>query len=253
MIVEYHRPDKLEDALALLARPQPVTIPLAGGTVVNQPSPERMAVVDLQALGLGRAQVHGHQLELGAMLTLQSLLVVEGLPPALRQSILLEATYNLRQVATVAGTLLAASGRSAFTAAMLALDAHLAVLPGGEQHELGELLLKRSDGLRGRLVTQVSIPLNVRLAYHAVARTPADLPIVSVSIAQWPSGRTRVVLGGYGNAPLMALDGPEPGGAEAAVASAYEHAGDEWASAEYRLTTAMTLVRRALAELEAGL
>jgi CO/xanthine dehydrogenase FAD-binding subunit len=253
LIVEYHRPDTLDAALKLLARPQPVTIPLAGGTVVNQPSLERVAVVDLQALGLVGAQVRGTQLELGAMLTLQSMLELDALPPALKHCILLEATYNLRQVASVAGTLLAASGRSAFTAAMLALDARLAVLPGSEQIELGEMLLKRPEGLRGRLVTQVYMPLNAHLAYHAVARTPADLPIVSVAVANWPSGRTRVVLGGYGNAPLMALDGPEPGGAEAAVASAYEHAGDEWASAEYRLTTAMTLVRRALAELEAGL
>ena len=52
MIIEYYRPQSLEEALELLARPGLTTVPLGGGTVVNQPSPEPVAVVDLQALGL---------------------------------------------------------------------------------------------------------------------------------------------------------------------------------------------------------
>ena len=42
----------------------------------------------------------------------------------------------------------------------------------------------------------------------------------------------------------MAMDGPEPGGADAACRSAYLNAGDEWASAEYRADVAATLARR---------
>ncbi len=52
MIVEYHRPETVEEALQLLNRQQPETLPLAGGSVINQPSTRKIAVVDLQALGL---------------------------------------------------------------------------------------------------------------------------------------------------------------------------------------------------------
>jgi CO/xanthine dehydrogenase FAD-binding subunit len=87
------------------------------------------------------------------------------------------------------------------------------------------------------------------MAYESVARTPADLPIVCAAAAGWPSGRTRLALGGFGMAPLLALDGPEPEGAEIAARSAYSDAGDEWASAEYRREIAPVLARRCIEQL----
>ncbi len=79
-----------------------------------------------------------------------------------------------------------------------------------------------------------------------VSRTPKDRPIVCVAIAMWPSGRTRVVLGGHGPAPVIAMDGSEPGGAILAAEEAYRFSGDEWASADYRKAVAGKLVRRML-------
>ena len=61
---------------------------------------------------------------------------------------------------------------------MLALDAGLRLQPGDEQVGLGDLLPLRDERLAHRLITGVSIPLNARLAYDYVARSPADLPIV---------------------------------------------------------------------------
>ncbi len=141
---------------------------------------------------------------------------------------------------------MAADGRSPFATALLALDAGLALLPGDESLSLGDVLPLRRERLRGRLITQVSLPGNARLAYEYVARTPADKPIVCVACAVWPSGRTRLALGGYGASPLLVLDGTEAEGAEAAARSAYSQAGDEWASGEYRQDVAATLVKRCL-------
>ena len=251
MILEYHRPRTVEEALELLARPSPVTLPLAGGSALNRPSPEPVAVVDLQALGLNTWEKRGHTLVLGATLTLQALLDVPDLPEALLKAIHHEASYNLRQVATVAGTLLAADGRSPFTTALLALDASLEWARSGAELEtitLGDLLPLRAGRQRGGLVTRVILPLNARLAYNYVARTPADRPQVCAAVAVWPSGRTRVTLGGYGSAPLLAMDGPEAGGVEAAARSAFSQAGDEWASAEYRQEAAAVLASRGLEE-----
>ena len=66
MIIEYHRPNKLDEALKLLERKQPVTVPLGGGTVLNAPSEEQVAVVDLQDLGLGGIDKAGSTLKVGA-------------------------------------------------------------------------------------------------------------------------------------------------------------------------------------------
>lgn len=274
-IYEYHRPQTLDEALALLARPemegQPRTIPLAGGTAIDRASMKALAVVDLQALNLDGLVERGAHLEIGAMLTLQSLLYYldekcktdSGELAALKRAIQLEATYNLRQVATAAGTLVAASGRSPFTTALLALDARLSLLPVDDRSSvpatigLGDLLPFRHERLRGQLITHLSIPLKTRLAYEYVARTPADQPIVCVAVAIWPSGRTRVALGGYGvkrsnersDAPTLGFDGTEAEGAVLAARNAYSQAGDEWASAEYRQEMAGILTQRCLDQL----
>lgn len=251
MIVEYHRPKQLSEALSLLARKEPRTIPIGGGSAFNRRISEPVALVDLQALGLNTLQVQGNVLELGSALTLQrfleeleeiSLPGMKGLVKAIRH----EASYNLRQVGTVAGTLVAASGRSPFATALLALDAELVTEPDGIRIPVGEFLPLRAEWEKGRLITSIHLPKNTRLAYEYVARTPADRPIVCLAAASWPGGRLRVAIGGFGISPVLALDGAGAQGAEAAARSACSEAGDQWASAEYRQEIAGVLARRAV-------
>lgn len=263
----------MDDALQLIARPEPLTLPLGGGTVLNAPHAGDFAVADLQALPLKSIELRGSTLEIGATSTLQSLLDFPDLPPALAKALHHEANYNLRQVGTVAGTLIASDGRSPFAAAMLALDAQLTLLPGDEPRDLGDVLHSRITiqqiskpaisntqypipnypitqlpipFLPHRLLTHLTLFTKTSLAYEYVARTPADRPIVTVAVAKWPSGRLRVVVGGWGHTPRLALDAPEPGGVEFAVRSVTAEAGDQWASAEYRQDVAVTLAHRAL-------
>jgi CO/xanthine dehydrogenase FAD-binding subunit len=251
MIVEYNRPKTLDEALELLARTKPTTVPMGGGSALNRFSLDPFAVVDLQELPLNSLQRQGNQFEIGATATLQALLKSPDLPLALYKAIELEATYNLRQVATLAGTLAAAGGRSPLVTALLAMDASLvtAAKQGLNTISLGDFLPVRGEYLSGRLITLIRLPGIVRLAFDYVARSPADQPIVCVAVVQWPGKRTRVALGGYGLAPVLALDGPEPGGVSDAAQNAYSQAGDVWASAEYRTEVAGVLARRCLAEL----
>lgn len=246
MIVNYHRPDTIEEALELLSRSDVAAVPLGGGSTLVRPAPNPVEVVDLQNLKLNTIEVKGKKLEIGATVTLQQLLDEPEIPFALKQAILHEATYNIRQTATVAGAMVTADGRSPFATAMMALGAELTLLPGETISDLGSFLPLRSEMERGTLITKVNLPNNVTLAYEYVARSPADLPIVCTAVAQWPSGRTRVALGGYGSAPLLAMDGPESAGAETAARDAYREAGDQWASAGYRSDIAATLVKRCL-------
>jgi len=149
MIIEYHRPATLEAALKLLRRKQPETRPLGGGTLLSAPSTESVAVVDLQALKLNNTSLRGKSLHIGATATLQALLETEGIQPALAAATRHEASYNLRQAATVAGSLVGADGRSPFATAMLALDAQLTLQPKDEVIGYGELLALRAEKLRG--------------------------------------------------------------------------------------------------------
>lgn len=256
MILAYHRPKTLEEALILLARSEPPTLPLAGGTALNARPPvlalpfEDFEVVDLQDLGLDTLHRRGEVVSLGATLTLQRLLEeVEDLPTDLRRALQHEATYTQRQMATVAGSLVAADGRSPWAAAMMALDATLVLFPHEERLRLGDLYALRWPQLRGRLITAVEVNLRPRLALETVSRTPADRPLLVVAVARWPSGRTRVVVGGWGDAPRLAMDGPEADGAEVAVRNVTYEATDRLADADYRREVGAVLVRRALARL----
>ena len=73
MISEYHRPEKLDEALKLLSRMEPNTIPLGGGSALDRFSPQSYAVVDLQSLGFNKLQQQGNILVIGATVSLQSL------------------------------------------------------------------------------------------------------------------------------------------------------------------------------------
>jgi len=250
MITEYHRPTTLEQALKLIRRKKPETRPLGGGTVLSAPSAAPVAVVDLQALKLNKITRKGNALHIGAAATLQALLETEGIPAALAAAVRHEAAYTMRQVATVAGSLVAADGRSPFALVMLALDSQLEMQPGDKTLGYGDLLALRAEKLSGKLITKVIISGQASLSYQYVARTPADLPIVSLALARWPSGRTRLAVGGFGAAPALAMDGKDSSGIDAAIENAFSGAADQWGSAEYRLEAARALATRAQAELE---
>ena len=250
MIIEYHRPETLEEALKLLARKTPETRPLGGGTVLNAPAAGRVAAVDLQALGLSAIKSKGKTLHIGATTTLQSLMEAEGIPPALAAAIRHEAALTIRQTATVAGALVSAGGRSPFATAMLALDASLLLQPGDEEAGYGDLLALRAGMLKGRLITEVRIPTQASLLYEYVARSPADLPVVCIAMASWPGGRTRLAAGGWGAAPVLALDGKDASGIVEGLESVLEGASDQWATAEYRVEAGRALARRGMAAVQ---
>ncbi|MBK9926651.1 MAG: FAD binding domain-containing protein [Anaerolineales bacterium] len=249
MITAYHRPKTLDEALSLLT--QPNTQPLGGGTLLSHGTADPVQAVDLQLLGLDSLKKNGNNLELGVTLTLQSLLESKHCPEALKHALKLEAPLNIRNSATVAGTLVSCDGRSTFASALLAMDAKIeqALLNNSNIEyrttNIGDFLPIRSTNL----ITKIILPINIKLAFESVAKTPSDKPIVCAAVAQWNSGRTRLALGGYGKSPMLAMDGTESEGIETAAQNTYHEATDEYASAEYRMDVASTLAKRCLGAL----
>jgi CO/xanthine dehydrogenase FAD-binding subunit len=253
MIIEYSRPEKLDEAIALINRNKPRTLPLGGGLYINEVIKDPIAVVDIQGLGLSGINKKGKTLHVGSAATLQSLLTSALIPGALEKAIIHQESYNRRQIATLGGAVMAASGRSPVGGVLLVLDVELDLIGEGNEKEsikLGDLLPLRQGIIKGKLITNLRIPLELKVSYHYVARSPADLPIVAAAVAVWPSGRTRVVLLGYGDQPVMVFDGPDRDGADLAARDAFSEAADQWAEADYRSDVAGVLVRRCLSEID---
>ncbi len=246
MILEYYRPKDLSEALNLLSKKEPLAIPLGGGTTLSHGETSPVVVVDLQDLPLDQITRQGSHLKVGSTATLQELYLHADTPSALADVLRHEATLHIRNQASLAGSLVTADGRSPLATALLALDARLVIEPGSKKINLGDWLPKRARRNRQELIVEVEIPLQAALGFDMVGRSPEDRPVVCVAVGEWPSGRTRVALGGTGDEPILAMDGPEKNGAEAAVEYAYANTSDAFASGEYRSQTAVVLVKRLL-------
>jgi CO/xanthine dehydrogenase FAD-binding subunit len=240
MIKNYFRPDSLEEAVQLLNVEG--TVPLGGGTWLNQAHDEVFSVVDLQSVGLNKIRPNGNNLEVGACITLQDLVESNNCPETLKVAIRQEMGLNIRNAATIAGTLVSCNGRSPIATVMLAMDARISIIINSKPVTigLGEFLPIRPKGL----ITSISLPINITSACEGIARSPADKPVVYVALSRWASGRTRLALGGFGNAPILAMDGTEADGIELAARNAFSEADDAWASSQYRLEVAGILAKR---------
>ena len=251
---EYVRPATIPDALKALRG----GTALAGGTTLAARARHLTRLVDLQDLGLDGLAVERGQVRLGAMLRLQQLVEAAGsLPGGLIDACRQEAALNLRNMTSVAGALIACSGRSAVVASMLALHAQVRIEPGPDQWSLDDLLDRRHAGLDARLVTEILFQIPGAMAFASVARSPADQPIVCAAVARL-AGRAPsfgVAVGGFGERPILvlqaelALAAGDAGGAALAAREAFAQADDAWASGEFRGHLAATLVRRLAGEV----
>jgi carbon-monoxide dehydrogenase medium subunit len=248
---DYHRPKTIEDALSLLKTARA----LAGGTAVTPARRETQAVVDLQSLRLDKLTIEKGLIHVGATCKLQALVEASGhLPEALATAAQLEAPLNLRHMATLGGTLIACDGRSPLVTVLLAAGATAHLAPDDAAVDLASLLDARPQGLAGKLITRVELPIPAELRYEQVARTPKDRPLVCVSLGslETKGGNPALLLalGGHGARPRRvplaeaALARGDVEGAAAAAAREYSAATDAWASAEYRAHVAAVLTRR---------
>jgi len=207
MIIEYHRPNNLEQALGLLNRKSPETIPLAGGTVISRMSEKLVAVVDLQSLELSGIGFSQNTCKIGSMTRLQDLVENSELPVGLKNAARRETNINLRRTATVGGVLVSSDGSSPLLGCLLALDAKLTWEPNGKTIFLGEWLAEDRQKAPGKLITSLEFSIPVEAKYDDLARSPEDKPQVFVTTAKWGTGEIRVVFGGCGKAPMLGSDG----------------------------------------------
>lgn len=262
----YHRPESLEEALELLAKPG--SAPLAGGTklLASETGLPGTAVIDLQALGLGQAKLVSagdtQTLALGATLTLTKLsqfleaeLAGHEVASLLQDTIKKAGPNTYRNAATLGGTIASRLPDSELLAALLVLEATVTLHSPSSENTIS-LADYLADAERpSGLITTVTVPvLDGRGTSHRVARTPADYPIVSITGWRMTDGSFRLAATGLGERPfrLSSAEQTVPAGIEqAAVAAsaANTHPGDFRGDAGYRAEMAAVLTSRTLAQL----
>jgi len=201
----YHRPESLDEALALMAHTDVDATILAGGTVINGlPAEDPIDVVDLQALGLDTIQAAGDLLELGSMVRLSDLEASELAPAMLRDLARREAPNTLRNAATLGGTVAAGDPESELLAGLLAFNATVTVVQsiGSETIPLGELLAERSRLGLG-IITSITVEVGGDATAERTGRTPADRPIVMAVARRAEDGSVRLALTGVDTTPVL--------------------------------------------------
>jgi carbon-monoxide dehydrogenase medium subunit len=266
-IKEYHRPQTLDDALALLQRDE-TTVPLAGGTeLVPSRAPHVQSVVDLQALGLDELSIEGFHIHIGAMVPLQRLVESRATGELLAESAHLEGPATYRNAATVGGIIATGDSLSHVLIALLALDAEVHLrLPDPATVSLDRILDAPRKFLEGGLITGVtalSADGAPGTAMTRVARTPRDKPIVAVAVRVMREGDlcggARIALAGVADRPIRAYEAEDQlkgqpfdkGFVDVAVTAVVQHLNppsDFKGSGEYRREMAAVLTRRALLE-----
>ncbi|NPV85156.1 MAG: hypothetical protein HPY45_03990 [Anaerolineae bacterium] len=243
MIIEYHRPRNIEEVLTLLARSQPETIPLGGGTYLSHFTDRPIAVVDLQSVGLNTIDREGDTyLRIGACVTLQKLCEHSDISETLRCALFRETTLNIRNVATIAGTICAANGRSPTALVLFAMDTALQFADGLKIF-IGDWLPLRKTSKQ--LITSLTIPLDALCYAEWISKTPQDLPIVGVALTKWPSGRMRITVGGSASQPLLLQDGKGSVNVDALSELAGKQY-DAWNGQEYYPAVVKVLLQRLL-------
>lgn len=236
VVIEYHRPESVDDAIQLLARSGVSSVVLGGGTSFNAtPGHGAVEAVDLQDLQLDEIEVGNGSLRIGSMVRLQELVDHASVPPLLRDLAKREAPSSFRNVASVGGTLATGDWESVLLAGFLAHQAVVSVAyeSGVVELSLPDLLADRAR-LENGIITSLTIDQAGASGYAATGRTPADRPIVAAVIAG-DGANLQVALTGVAVVPILIHPG--------AIAD-LEPPGDFRGSPGYRRELARVLTER---------
>lgn len=252
-LAEFHRPDDLGEAVALLRRPGLRTEVLAGGTELAGRNDEKLrAVVDLSRLSLGGISVQENRLVIGAMTPLGDLESNEAVGQ-LAGGLLIRASRQgapatIRAAATLGGTLAGQKGGHELPSVLLALDATVTLAtPEPLAVPIIRFFAERERLLNGAIITAVSVPLwrGAGGGFAHVARSPSDRAIVCAAAVSYREF-FRVGLGGVSALPGLVTQLP-------ARVSHWDAPDDFLGSADYRRQVGPVLAERAVAEARGGI
>ena len=256
-IREYARPATLEEAWQLNQK-KPNRV-LGGMIWLKMENINVGTAIDLSGLGLDTIEETEGSFCIGAMVTLRQLEEHAGLAAythgAVKEALRHIVGVQLRNLATVGGSLYSRFGFSDVLTIFLALNASVELYKGGVV-PLSEYAQRPYD--RDILVRVLVPKEHARFCYQSVRNSQTDFPVLTCAAAKTAEGYRFAIGARPGKAMLFAL---KPNGAEtpeltadrfaAEVRSQIKTESNLRGSAEYRNHLAGVLVKRAVRWLEA--
>ena len=258
-IKNYARPETVDEALGLL-RAKKSNVALGGMLWLKLQDKNVDTAVDLSGLGLDAIEETPEGWRIGAMATLRQLETHKGLAAftggALAESVKHIVGVQLRNLATIGGSVFGRFGFSDPLTLLLALDAKV------ELAEAGRMSLEdfAGSGIRKDILTHIFLPGgNVEAAYLSQRNSATDFPVLTCAVAR----RQGKVACAVGARPARAARFDDEAGLlaggvneESAAAFAEDVArravfgSNTRGSAEYRRQVCRALVSRAVLKLE---
>ena len=255
-IREYKRAESLEEAWQLNQKRNNRVI---GGMIwLKMENINVGTAIDLSGLGLDKIEETAEGFSIGAMVPLRQIELHEGLNAytdgAVRESVRHIVGVQLRNLATVGGSIYSRFGFSDVLTMFLALNASVELYKGGIV-PLSEYAQRPYD--RDILVRVIVPKEQAAFCYQSVRNSQTDFPVLTCAAAK-TAGGFRVAIGARpGKAVLYTL---QPNAAETPELTAARFAAEVRAnirtesnmrgSAEYRNHLAGVLVKRAVLKLE---
>ena len=255
-IREYKRAESLEEAWQLNQKRNNRVI---GGMIwLKMENINVGTAIDLSGLGLDKIEETAEGFSIGAMVPLRQIELHEGLNAytegAVRESVRHIVGVQLRNLATVGGSIYSRFGFSDVLTMFLALNASVELYKGGIV-PLSEYAQRAYD--RDILVRVIVPKEQAAFCYQSVRNSQTDFPVLTCAAAK-TAGGFRVAIGARpGKAVLYTL---QPNAAETPELTAARFAAEVRAnirtesnmrgSAEYRNHLAGVLVKRAVLKLE---
>ena len=257
-IREYKRAETLEEAWQL--NQKKANRVLGGMIWLKMENINVGTAIDLSGLGLDAIEEHEDIFSIGAMVTLRQLEEHPGLAAytrgAVKEALRHIVGVQLRNLATVGGSIYSRFGFSDVLTLFMAMDCSVELYKGGIV-SLREYAERPYD--RDILVRLIVKKENAEFFYQSVRNSQTDIPVLTCAAARRETGDYRIVIGAR---PLRAVRFELP--AEPALAA--EQLAAQFAegvkaqvvtgsnmrgSAEYRRHLAGVLTKRAVVELEA--
>jgi putative selenate reductase FAD-binding subunit len=194
MIVQFFKPDIIADALALKAEYGSKAAYMSGGSKLNcaAVTHDKTIAISLAHLGLDRIVRQGNKLEIGATVSLQSIIDHKEVPHSLKEAAQLIYSKHLRNQATIGGEIAAIQDASVILPMLLVLEASL-LLDNGKQISLEKYLSGKRDGLIQKVIlSDAAIVASTRKVSHTVD----GLVTLTAAVALGDAQKIRIALDG---------------------------------------------------------
>lgn len=255
-IKEYLKPRSIHEAYELLREGAVI---IGGGAFLNLGEKQFNTALDLSALALKYIKENDSQVEIGAMATLsdieKSSIVRQNFAGILSKTAASIMGVQLRNMATLGGSIFGKYGFSDIITALLVLDAEIELYKAGRM----ELESYLDSNMEKDIILKLIIKKNISgAAFACVRKTALDFSILNAAAAI-VEGELRVCVGARpGRAKLvkeislLEYKNQLPQFAEEAAAIAcqeLQYGSDIRGSAEYRRELCKTLVKRCVMEV----